>query len=742
MSALINLKRRPLGRDELGEKMPYPLTVSRFLSLFGAVGLTVLTACTSPNITEVDLVSIARFGEIPRERNVVPIDEESSREFSSGWSWPEKDARGNRYRWAIGETSNLSFFCVEPRFLKLEISVRAFVWDGSPEQGLRCRLNGTDLGKRIFRSADTLEFDLPAESIRPGENSIEFLWDRATRVSEVRLSRDQRRLAAAVSAIAINGLTEEHQEWSGIDPQDGIFVPAGSAVRIALMAGGESELSVQGPEGNGDHLQIWVRQEGRPFSQLCGPCEDQATFELGHQAGPLQISFRATGQGPATLTNATVRWPMSLQSKELENKRKVAKPDVILYVVDTLRADRLEGYGGPKGVSPAFLELAADGVLFERAVAQSSWTKPSTISLLSGLLTTEHGVRSREPVIPQEVELIAERFKAAGYRTGAFTTNAYLIPSAGFDRGFDTFEFAQLTASEVTRRAVEWLDSGDDERPVFLWIHTVDPHAPYQPGPAFRQRFAPGIGSEIGTVEHVRSLGGQPQAVTAPFVPLYLSLYDAEISQNDEALRELVEFLKAGGRYEDACVAFVSDHGEEFWEHGVNGHGWDLFDEVLRVPLVVKPPLWSNGGQRIARTVQQIDLAPTLLRLAGLEPSSAMSGGDLFDFDEDDHRLIFSEMTYEGREGLAVQAGKFKYIEPLSRGFLPDKTLFNLADDPFETNNIIDRFPITAAWLAQEGRERMSRLENAPQSVAEAFLNSEERHGLEALGYLDPMENE
>jgi arylsulfatase A-like enzyme len=360
------------------------------------------------------------------------------------------------------------------------------------------------------------------------------------------------------------------------------------------------------------------------------------------------------------------------------------------------------------------------------------------VSLLSGLLTTEHGVRSREPVIPRGVVTLAERFEAAGYRTGAFTTNAYLTRSAGFDRGFSTFEYESLDARTVTRRAIDWLEDGDDERPVFLWVHTIDPHAPYEPAEPYRGRWAPGVGPDVGSFEHVRSLAGKPPEVTATFASQYLALYDGEVAQNDAAFGELADYLRTSGRYEGACVVLASDHGEEFWEHGVNGHGWDLFEEVLHVPLIVKLPDSQRGGERVSQRVQHVDVAPTLLRIAGLPTLGGIAGEDLFAASADPQRAVFSEMVYDGRSGFAVLADDMKLIEPMSQGFLRGRTLFDLATDPGETRNIAGDQPVTAAWLAQEGRRLMSRLDTAHTPEASVVLSAEERRALEALGYLAP----
>jgi arylsulfatase A-like enzyme len=701
-----------------------------------AAAFGLLAACSAAPVRELELAVEAPFGERRGERREIFLDDTTALQPGDGWSSPELLPDGRTFRWAVGELSSFRFYCAEPRELELEISLRPFAGDGRPAQGVRCMVNGHDLGRHTFHSWAEVTFPVPAEVVAPGDNLVELVWDRATRPSEVRPSRDQRRLAAAVRYLAVGGLHDSAPEVAG-GPKVVLTIGRASELRVAVHAGAGAKLVLRPQPGSDTPFEVWSRQDGEPFRRRCGPTARGRRVALENQEGPVEIALRAGLAGPVRFDRSTLRWRGAVaEAAELPS---FEMPDVVLYVVDTLRADRLGCYGGPDGISPAIDGLASEGVLFERATAQSSWTKPSMVSVLGGLLTTEHGVRSREPVIPAKLTSVAESFEAAGYRTGAFTANAYLTRSAGFGRGFETFEFAHMDARTVTRRAVEWLVDGDDGRPAFLWVHTIDPHAPYEPGAAFRDRWAPGVAADVGTFAHLRSLAGRAPEVTAPFAAQYLALYDGEVAQNDAAFGELLQHLRASGRFDGACIVLTSDHGEEFWEHGVNGHGWDLFEEVLHVPLVVKPPCWRHGGKRVRRLVQHVDLAPTLLRIAGLAPVESAAGRDLFETTPVRQRVIFSEMLYEGRSGFAVRTDDLKLIEPLSRGFLPGRALFDLAADPGETCNLVEQRPVTAAWLAQEGRRLMSLLDRAPRSERSLEPSAEERRALEKLGYLQPV---
>ncbi len=680
-----------------------------------------------------DLGKVLPLGEVSRERRDLPLGDRNAPEFVSGWSWPEKDAKGRAFRWATGDRSSLRFYCASPREIQLRLTIRPFVYEGAPEQVLRCLLNGAAIGEKKFPSVSHLDFQLPPSLLHEGENHLDFLWKYSTRVSDVRPSRDQRKLAAAVSAILFEGLVE-NPTHRGIAQDGPVRLPGASETRIALRPGPDAVLNLAA--GELKRLKIRVRQEGEEARTVEASGRRGGLYRLKNHEGPIEIAFRVGRGAPLSLDDARLSWAGPDISPASESEPSVRRPDIILYVVDTLRADRLACYGGPEGISPAVDRLSADGLLYEHAVAQSSWTKPSVTSILSGLLSTEHGVRSREQAIPKRVKLISEYLKDSGYRTGAFTTNAYLIPAAGFDRGFEDFHFSQISSRKLTREGIGWLSEQGKDKPVFLWLHSVDPHAPYQPTAAFRGRWAPGVPAEFGSVEHIRSLGGRPPEETAPFVSPFRALYDAELAQNDAALGELIGYLRKSGRYDDSCIVFVSDHGEEFWEHGVNGHGWDLFEEVLHVPLVLKLPGSSRRGDRVPVPVQQIDLLPTLLHIAGLRVPENLRGRDLFAGGPDPDRPIFSEMSYEGREGFAVRSGSYKLIQPLSRGFLPGPQLFDLEADSGESINYGGDFPVLAAWLALEGRMRMALLPASGEAERPVALSAEERRGLEALGYL------
>ncbi|MBP9146415.1 MAG: sulfatase [Thermoanaerobaculia bacterium] len=298
---------------------------------------------------------------------------------------------------------------------------------------------------------------------------------------------------------------------------------------------------------------------------------------------------------------------------------------VIVVDIDTLRADHLGTYGYERATSPNLDAFARRGVRFEWAFSQAPYTLPSQTSILTSLYPSRHLVlHDGDRLAPERVTL-AERFAAAGFTTGAFVDGGYLKAHFGLDQGFATyFDLNGGGVREGEPRIREWLERHRTER-FFLFLHTYDVHTPYAPPEPFHGRFAqlvappsPGFAPTSEALEAVRLSQYGPAPVRLPENDLAYAeaLYDGEIAYVDEWFGRLMAALAELGLADSTVVAVVSDHGEEFGEHGSLLHE-KLYTSVTRVPLLLAGPGLERGAS-VAAVVETIDLAPTLLELAGV----------------------------------------------------------------------------------------------------------------------------
>jgi arylsulfatase A-like enzyme len=426
------------------------------------------------------------------------------------------------------------------------------------------------------------------------------------------------------------------------------------------------------------------------------------------------------------------------------------RANVLVIVIDTLRADRLGAWGAQRPTSPRLDALAAESLLVERAIAQSPWTKPSLASLFTSLHPSQHGAveeTTANHLAPSLVTL-AECFAAAGYRTGAVSENPHVSSVTRFDQGFERmqtlngFRGDRAWVVQSARRWLEERDAQDAERPFFLYVHFLDPHGPYEPGPPWRERFLEGRASEQPLVREGKV--GPLAEGTRALVELaqsdveYLrALYDAEIRETDAALESLLAELESRALLEDTLVLLTSDHGEEFLEHGTFKHGYQLYEESLRVPLVLRVPGLGARRERDA-AVQHIDLAPTLLELVGLPVPPAFQGRSLVPLLRGEplaQTAIVSETSWRGIDLASAQRGPWKLIVDRASGA---RTLFDLDADPGELQPL-DPDAAQHATVVAELQAALERAARRPADVAlegatgEGDATSEE--ALRALGY-------
>ena len=429
-----------------------------------------------------------------------------------------------------------------------------------------------------------------------------------------------------------------------------------------------------------------------------------------------------------------------------------ARPNVLLVSMDTTRADHLSAYGYERDTTPHLRELARQGVLFDTAYAPSATTGPSHASLFTSLYPVTHRVLKNGYPLASEYETLAEILTREGFETAAVVSSYVLNARFGYDQGFGAYDDdvsqgvapSGVTqwegrtiegrfygrADDTTRRALGWLDSREHpERPFFLFAHYFDPHSPYVSPAGYKPPFEPG--SKVA-------------------LKLYRTIYfyDTVISYTDQEIGRLLAGLGERGLARDTIVVVVGDHGEGLMQHGHMYHGVHIYEEGVRVPLIVRWPGVIEPGRALAGPVQLMDLAPTLLDLIGINGGSAFQGeslaGRLLDDEPGDpERSIYlyrrpyaagklADGIFAAGQKFGLRTGRWKLIDgPEERSL----ELFDLESDPGERSNLAVEEPERTESLRLRLREWRRLHTNAEGEPI--VLSEEDRTRLRALGYAE-----
>ena len=317
------------------------------------------------------------------------------------------------------------------------------------------------------------------------------------------------------------------------------------------------------------------------------------------------------------------------------NSRKYPCPDcnVILISIDTLRADHLGCYGYPADTTPNIDEFSKHGVLFRTAIAHAPSTTPSHASIFTSLLPVHHGaLRARQRPIAEAVKTMAEILRDAGYRTISFNGGGQVAAMYGFGRGFEIYAREPGSIAQNVEKPTYWRQRNPDAK-FFMFLHTYEVHAPYQPDPRFMEMFDADYTGELDDKILPRlliNINDGTVAIDEEDVRHIVHAYDAEIRSMDLAFARLVRYMARNKLFDDTIVIFTSDHGEEFGEHAQMGrHSHALYDEVLRVPLIIRLPGRKFAGTIVDRQVRGIDILPTVTDLLDLEHLDQFDGSSL-----------------------------------------------------------------------------------------------------------------
>jgi arylsulfatase A-like enzyme len=371
----------------------------------------------------------------------------------------------------------------------------------------------------------------------------------------------------------------------------------------------------------------------------------------------------------------------------------------------------------------------------------------------------EHGVDKNPLVIPEEIPVLAEELAAAGYQTAAFVSNPVLTPEKGYARGFSTYVLEPDAGGveRVNDAFFEWAETVDWGRPVFVWIHYMDPHGPYTPPAPFSELFVDDAIARADTRRvplEYQPLSGFPPSYVLGAMPdyqrlgdedragFYIAGYDEEIRYMDTAFGKLLQSLRDRDVYDGAAIAFVADHGESLGEHEYwFEHGWFAFDDALRIPFFVKPPR-ATTGRTVAGVVTTLDLKPTLFGFPGLATQRELSGRDLMKSEPGNDAVIVLNAANYPERFVGLRTPAWKYLRRLRMSgppvsSFPAEQLYDLRTDPAEANDLSSEQPERVASLRAELDRQLAAL--GPRAAAQAVqvVDPALREKLRALGYTE-----
>jgi arylsulfatase A-like enzyme len=519
------------------------------------------------------------------------------------------------------------------------------------------------------------------------------------------------------------------------------------------------------------------RWESRPIDleQFAGRTVRLSLSLASSEAGALGF------WGTPTIRTRTI--PVASNSAAAKRPR-----GVILIQADTLRRDHLDLYGYDRKTAPTLNQLASEGVRFENYVVQGTWTKVSTTSLMTSLYPTTHGVADFHDRLPAAANTLAESYRSAGYATASFASVLFTGQFTNLHQGFEELHEdgsistpgSSKTAREYVDRLQAWLDRHRDG-PFFAFLHVFDPHDPYEPYRPYDSLWADPSRKEEHErqakevrkfiKEPLRQLFGMPsrdELIEAKFDPdAYVKhdrdWYDGSIRAMDVEVGRLVQALRRLGLEEDTLIVFLSDHGEEFHEHGRMFHGQSVYGELTRVPLFLRWPAGLPKGKVVSDVVQSLDVMPTLLQASGLPLPEGVQGQSLMPLvtasgnggsSNDSGWRSRPAITEKAKtssasvgapppndtESFAITDGQWKLIRHTirPRGG-PEFELFDFIKDPLDKTDVAAQHPDVVARLAKalDGWKEMAATARLkPDSEGLQNLSPEQLQRLRSLGYI------
>lgn len=695
------------------------------------------------NLEQIIFTNQDRIAYLPEETQTIDLrkDAKPERYLLTGWSEVEQE-----HTWANARSSSLLFYRDKPaQDLLLEVICWTLPAQASTPQTTEVLLNGVSVGVFVVTpdAFHSYTLSLPAEHLRAGRNVLQFRF--AYVVSPHEVNKDNRTLSVAFQKVQLTGESILKKKPATA----GLVQHAASAFQIPYKLPKQFVLDLRYQLLNGARAAVRLLNDQGEIIRLplsSWSKQTQKLIELPDE-GVYTLQLVADGKERSAVCwqQIQIKSEPTLSSAQAQSSTgfvKAARPDMLLYVVDTLRADHLGCYGYQRNTSPNIDRFAKENVLFRFAYANSSWTKASGANIITGLLPKHHRTMLRDERLPDELMTLAEVLHDNGYYTAGFSTNRHIGATFGFQQGFDTFIEQPVDRASVVNTWIqaflkEYL-AKPDHQSLFMLVWVVDPHSSYNPCEWAKtlfdiQQYEPIDTDSQKLVDDIQQEKIQPTPSQIEFIK---ARYDQEIYCTDAAFGKLLNRLMAFNLYENSLIVFTGDHGEEFFEHGAVGHGRTLYNDQIAIPLIMKMPGLTQGVHE--ERAQHLDIYPTLLDAADITEPYALDGISLLR-NPDPQRMLYCEENSEGNELYAILDAEKKVIHNKtyyrrSQTMLPPVEVYQTADILEQHNlamyGLADEWRLQTLFALMNGKSRFD-LHSAKAEISLAL----DQH-LRDLGYL------
>jgi len=438
------------------------------------------------------------------------------------------------------------------------------------------------------------------------------------------------------------------------------------------------------------------------------------------------------------------RAPVTARTSDRETgARPVPRPDIVLITLDAARQDHFSCYGYDRPTTPNIDRTSEESLVFTNVFALVPNTRRSVPTMITGLSYLDHQVTEADSVLSDEAETLAEYLRDAGYATACFSANPNNSRAVGDDQGYDEFfemwtevpRAVSRTPGYLTQRALEWLAGFDDANPLHLQLHFVPPHAPYEPAPEFDVFTDPTYdGWGDGTPTTLRQIDKAIRRFNNADLAHITALYDGNLRAVDDSVARVLDALRSRERWQDTLVLVTSDHGEAFYEHRRMLHNSTAYDEMLRVPFILRLPRGRlPDGVDLDRFATLADLTPTLLAAASVQPPPNLDGVDLLQPGAAADARYVVARTAQEYPLRAVRTPRWKLVLTNSG----QARLYDLASDPGEHHNVgFENLP-TLVGLGQLLTRRLAVPPSLAGTRSESEVSLADQEMLEALGYVE-----